>query len=621
MQAFLQWLAANPFMLLFAVVAGAVVLGKQTIKGYGLGMVASAIVVGAALSAWASTYGVKMSVDNFTKSMFYYLFMYGVGLRVGPSFINSLKGDGLKFTVLAVFCSVLGLLGAVWFTKMWDLPAGAAGGILAGSMTMSAAIGSAEEAVRQGAFPLAPGQTFEQVSGMIALSYGLTYIWGTVGIILICKYLPRWWGVDAKASAKKYEEENGVPNVDDAGLTGFRPLAVRAYRLANPALVGTSIRQFFQAHPQYKVLNVLRPVADQPVAEPAFAYDLGLAAAGPMGAAGAAGGMASTTAIADPTPAGTRSATATAKAYDKLGAPDGLRFAAGDIVVLGGRLEELTQNVGLIGPEVADQQALAIPLDQAEILVTSKALEGKELGELRNADFAGQLALHHIERGGVPIPMGLHTKLQRFDVLFVAGLKSGIQNLAALAGKIARPSTSTDLLTLAVGMMLGLLIGAVSFPLAGSKVGLGNAGGLLVSGVIVSSVASRLRFFGNTPNAARNILEDLGLIVFIAIVGINAGAGLVTQLSGAVAVQILVAGFIVCTVPPILVWAIGYHFMKINPAVLMGGVAGARSHSGPAREAAKEIDSSVPWIGFPVGYAVSGVLLTVFGYVAMVMSK
>ncbi len=59
---------------------------------------------------------------------------------------------------------------------------------------------------------------------------------------------------------------------------------------------------------------------------------------------------------------------------------------------------------------------------------------------------------------------------------------------------------------------------------------------------------------------------------------------------------------------------------KINPAVLMGGVAGARSHSGPAREAAKEIDSSVPWIGFPVGYAVSGVLLTVFGYFAMVLS-
>ena len=68
-------------------------------------------------------------------------------------------------------------------------------------------------------------------------------------------------------------------------------------------------------------------------------------------------------------------------------------------------------------------------------------------------------------------------------------------------------------------------------------------------------------------------------------------------------------------------FVIGLHMMKINPAILMGGVAGARSHSGPAREAAKEIGSSVPWIGFPVGYAISGVLLTVFGYVAMVMSK
>ena len=65
----------------------------------------------------------------------------------------------------------------------------------------------------------------------------------------------------------------------------------------------------------------------------------------------------------------------------------------------------------------------------------------------------------------------------------------------------------------------------------------------------------------------------------------------------------------------------GFHISKINPAVLMGGVAGARSHSGPAREASKEIDSTVPWIGFPLAYAVSGILLTVFGYFAMVLAK
>ena len=566
MKTMFDWLAANPYILLFFVVGAAVLVGKFTIKGYGLGMVAAAIVVGAGLSAWASTYGVKMSLDNFAKSLFYYLFMYGVGLRVGPSFINSLKGDGLKFTFLAVFCSILGLLGAVMLSKAFSLPDGAAGGILAGAMTMSAAIGSAEEAVKQGVFKLSEGQTAEQVSGMIALAYGLTYIWGTVGIILICKYLPRWWGIDARAAAKRYEEEKGVPNVDDAGLTGYRPLAVRAYRLTNNELAGQPVRNFAQKYPQYKVLNVVR-------------------------------------------------------GEERLGAADDLVLQKGDVIALGGRLEAMTDKMGLIGPEVPDAKALNVPVDQAEILVTNKEMAGKELKEFRNADFVGQVALHHIERGGVTIPMGLNTKLERFDVLFVAGMKSGVDKMAALLGKIARPSTSTDLLTLALGMILGFLIGAIAFPLAGSKVGLGNAGGLLVSGIIVSSVASRLRFFGSTPNAARNILEDLGLVVFIAIVGVNAGAGLISQLTGAVALKIFIAGFVVTTIPPILVWAIGYHWMKINPAVLMGGVAGARSHSGPAREASKEIGSSVPWIGFPVGYAVSGVLLTVFGYLAMVLSK
>src|SRR6476659_10814652 len=119
MQGFFTFLQQNPYLLLFFVVGLAVWIGRASIKGYGIGMVAGAIVVGAALSVTASLYGVKLELNNFAKSLFYYLFMYGVGLRVGPSFINSLKGDGLKFTFLAIFCSVLGLLGAVYFTKLW----------------------------------------------------------------------------------------------------------------------------------------------------------------------------------------------------------------------------------------------------------------------------------------------------------------------------------------------------------------------------------------------------------------------------------------------------------------------------------------------------------------------
>ncbi|HVJ37766.1 MAG TPA: hypothetical protein VM687_08180 [Stenotrophomonas sp.] len=566
MQAFFQFLASNPYILLFFTVGMAVFVGKFSFKGYGLGMVAAAVVVGAALATWASTYGVKLQLDNFAKSLFYYLFMYGVGLRVGPAFFNSLKKDGITFTILAVICAVLGLGLVVLMTNVLGLPAGSAGGILAGSQTMSAAIGTAEMAVEQGAYKLPPGTSAEQVSGMIALGYGVTYIWGTVGIILICKYLPRWWGVDARQAARDYEKAHGVRNVDDAALSGYRGGGLRAYRLENPGTVGQSIGQFRAKFPQYRIVNVRR---------------------GDQG----------------------------------LGAGTDVVLQSGDVIALGGRLQDLTSNIGLIGAEVDDPQALNVPLDQAEILVTAKAFDGKPLKSLATEEFAGQLQVTRLERSGEPMPVGADTELKRLDVIFVTGLKSAVDKAAGLLGKVARPSTSTDLLTLSGGMVLGLLIGMINVPIGDFSVGLGNAGGLLLSGILVSSLVSRLRYFGSTPNAARNILEDLGLVTFIAIVGINAGATLLEQLTGSIAIKIFVAGFVASTIPPFVTWAVGYHLFKINPAVLMGGVAGSRSHSGPAREAAKEIDSTVPWVGFPVGYAVSGVLYTVFGYFAMVLSN
>jgi len=566
MVAFLTFLQKNPYILLFLVVGLSVWAGRWTVKGYGLGPVASAIVIGCAVATGGAAFGVKLELDNFAKSLFYYLFMYGVGLRVGPSFINSLKGDGLKFTFLAIVSSFLGLGIVVLGTRWLALPIGAAGGILAGSQTMSAAIGSAEQAITSGAVPLPPGTSAAAATAMIALSYGITYIWGTVGIILICKYLPRWWKVDARAAAKEYELAHGVPNVDDAGLSGYRPFDLRAYRLTNRELIGQTVAQLRERFSQYQVENIER-------------------------------------------------------GRKFLGADPSLVLEHGDVIALGGSLVALTDHMGMIGPEVPDARALSIPLDQAEIVVTHRDAIGRVLKDFRSSPIAGQVQLVAMERGGAPLPIGLETRLQRLDVLHLVGLRDAIDKAVALLGMVARPSTATDLLTLSLGMILGLLIGQVQVPAFGASVGLGNAGGLLVSGIIVSSIVSRVRFFGNTPNAARNILEDMGLIFFVAIVGVNAGANLLSQLNGKVALEIFGLGFVACTIPPFIVWAIGFHFFKINPAILMGGVAGARSHSGPAREAAKEIDSTVPWIGFPVAYAVSGILLTVFGYFAMILAK
>lgn len=566
MQEFFHFLATNPYILLFVTVGLAVWLGRQTVAGYGLGMVASAIIVGCGLSVWASAYGEKLALDNFTKSLFYYLFMYGVGLRVGPSFMNSLGGDGIKFTALAVVSCLIGLSIVVVGVNLMELPPGAAGGILAGSQTMSAAIGSAEQAVLAGAVKLPDGTSAGDVTAMIALSYGITYVWGTVGIILITKYLPKWWGIDAREAARAYEKEHGVSSGDAPALSGWTAGGLRAYRLENAAWVGRSMADMLRENPEYRFVNIVRD--------------------------GAA-----------------------------LGANEDLPLKLGDIIALGGALPRLTEKMGLIGPEVADRIALDLPIDKAEILVTNRDTLKKTREEWRALPGANEIQVLSIERSGVPIPLGTNTTLQRMDIITVVGLKSAVEKIGAAFGRIVRPSAATDLLTLSLGMILGFMIGAIEFPAFGSKVGLGNAGGLLVSGVIVSSLSSRLRFFGNTPAAARNVLEDLGLVVFVAIVGINAGNSLLAQLTGMLALKIFLLGFIACSLPPIIVWMVGLYVFKFNPAILMGGVAGARSHSGPCREAAVEIQSNVPWIGFPVAYAVSGVLLTVFGYFAMVLAQ
>src|SRR5262249_9005871 len=409
MQAFMEFLGRNPYILLFFVVGLSVWIGRLSIKGYGLGMVAAAIVVGCSVAVVGSIYGQKFALDNFAKLLFYYLFMYGVGLRVGPSFLNSLKGDGLKYTVLAVVCSFLGLGLVVAGATMFDLPTGAAGGLLAGSQTRSAAIGSAEQAVTSGVVPVPEGSTKEAVSAMIALSYGISYIWGTVGIIIICKYLPRWWGVDAKKAAAEYEAEHGVSNVDGTSLTGFRPFGLRAYRLENDRVVGETIETFRHEHPEYRVVNVMRH-------------------------------------------------------GQSYGASQTLVLEKEDVVALGGSLSALTDKMGLIGPEVPDAAALGVPFDQADILVTNKEHIDRPLISYRGSEIAGQLQLVRVERGGVPIPIGTDTKLQRMDILTVVGLKEAVAKAGAMFGRIARPSTATDLLTLSVGMILGFLIGAIQFP-------------------------------------------------------------------------------------------------------------------------------------------------------------
>ena len=249
----------------------------------------------------------------------------------GPSFFNSLKKDGITFTILAVICSFLGLFLVVLHVAKCVRPAGRRGGRHARRFADDVGGDRHRRRWRSNRAPTScrRARPPKQVSGMIALGYGVTYIWGTVGIILICKYLPRWWGIDAKAAAE--EVRSRARRQERRRRRPHRLSRRRPARL--PARERDDRRQEHRAASARHIRS-------------------------------------------------TGSSTSCA-ATRTLGAADDIVLQQGDVIALGGRLEELTSNLGLIGPEVPDAKVLNIPLDQAEILVTNKEADGKELKELR----------------------------------------------------------------------------------------------------------------------------------------------------------------------------------------------------------------------------------------------
>jgi putative transport protein len=396
------------------------------------------------------------------------------------------------------------------------------------------------------------------------LSYGVTYVWGTVGIILIVKYLPQIFRVDAVAAARAYEAQLGDADTSARdGGPGWQPFSGRAYRVTNPATAGRTLGDLRVAYPEYRWLAVERDGAS-------------------------------------------------------IDATDNVVLATDDVVMLFGATGALADHTGLLGPEVAEAASLHRPLERGEVLLLDPRFVERPVAEL-DAAYGAALKVVAIRRDGHPLPLRRGLQPRKGDVIEVIGPPAAVAAFGRAAGKLTRSSAATDLFVLSIGMLIGFLIGLVEVPIAGIPVGLGAAGGLLVSGVLVASLLGRFPLYPQTPTPARQLMEDLGLTVFVAIVGINVGADLLAQLTGAVAAKIFVAGFLVTTLPPLLVWVVGYHGMKLNAAILMGATAGARSHSAPCREAADAVGSSVPWIGFSVGYAVSGVLLTVFGHVALLL--
>jgi putative transport protein len=563
MMAFFEFLDAQPYVLLFSVVALAAAIGRVRLGGFALGTTASAILVGAGLAITSAGFGVELELDEFTKLFAYYLFMYAVGLRIGPSFVNSFDRDGVRFAFVAVLASVTGLLAAITMSRVLGLPAGMDVGLLAGALTESAAIGAAEGAVASGAAPIPEGMTAQQLSANAAVGYSLTYVFGSIGIILMVRLLPRIFRIDAAAAARAYEEQHQMA---DDGTVHFHPGGPTSMRAA----------------------EVLHADADgQPLAVFRSRFE------------------------------GCR-AVAHFRGEQALTIDETTRLEKGDILALVGPHERLIGYVQALGREVADPGFVKAEIDHAEVLVFRSEVVGRTVREVGGEHGFG-LHLNALRRSGQARPWGPDTILRRGDVLDLTGDRQALERLTEVAGSRAQFGLATDLMTLGFGVLLGLLMGMLTINVAGIEFGLGSAASVLVAGVIIASLRERLPIFGNTPTAARQLLEDIGLTVFVAVIGVNAGSHMLDGVTLDLALKVLVGGVVVSTLPPLLTWVVGYYVLRINAAVLMGVVAGARVNTAPVKEATNDLKSSVPWVGYPIPYAVANVLDSFWGYFLMVI--
>jgi len=563
--AVLDYLRRQPFILMFLVVAAGYALGEVKVKGVGMGSTAATLLLALIVSFWAfQSYKIEYSLPEFTSTVFFNLFIFAIGMKVGPQFLGGIHREGKHLIILALIVPLLSsalVYASRYFTH---LAPGLLAGILSGANTATPGFGAAQAALASGSSVLT-GEAARAAPGNLTTSYAFLYCISMVVFTVLMSVMPKMFGRDAVADGKEMEKELAgedsapLPGTAESFMGGYMPLDLRVFRVENPALEGRTVADLDHAHPRVAIERV---------------YHQG-------------------------------------RVYNP---PPDLVLNRGDEVAMLGPVSLLLAGGPHIGPEVDDSKLRNVKFDTVEFIVHNDEVVGKTLGALALRMGHG-IYLNALFRAGDQLPVSRDREVNRGDVLRITGSPKRVAELRKVLGPAVKPSLSTDIITLGLGLAAGAFLGAITVPLFGIQFSLGSAVGLLIVSIGLSILRTRNPALGGPfPESARQLLEDVGLNVFIAILGLNAGAGVVHAIAGGLLAPTLIIGSIAAFVPPIIGWMVGQYIFKMNSAVLMGAIAGARCNSAGMRAAQEASKSIVPAIGYPVTFAISNLLLTLICY-------
>lgn len=546
----------QPEMLLFLSLAAGYYIGKLRFKGFSLGSTASVLLVALALGQIP---GVKVSA--LLKTVSFALFVFCIGYSVGPQFFGALKKQGLSYIWVALVVAVTALVTVLMLGKLFSFDPGTTAGLLAGALTTSSAIGTAEGAIAH--LPALSDAAKVAMETNVAVAYGITYVFGTVGGILMFSLLPRIIGIDLKAEAKKLEESysGGEDDLEKSPELFWwtRQLSLRAYLVRNEKVIGKTLKDVEGMFEHLAYVEALRrdgqPLAPRP---------------------------------------------------DLLVTP-------GDILVIGSSFRtNMIAASDLIGPEQDITGMVDIVGEVMDVCVLNREAVGKTIAELAKLEESHGLFLRKITRQGNAVPILPGTVIEHCDIIQLAGAKTDVERAVKRLGYPERPTDITDMIVVGGGCVIGTLIGLLVVNVGGIPITLGVGGGVLVSGLIFGWVRTLHPTYGQIPSASRWILQNLGLNLFIACVGLGAGSQALAALK-TTGVTVFFAGVLLTTIPVLAGLIFAKVVLKLNPVLILGSLAGSRNITAALLVLQEQAGSFTPVLGYAAPYAVANVVLTIWG--------
>lgn len=566
MEWFVNTLRQYPELAIFLTLGLGYFVGKVKLGKVALGAVTGTLLVGVLVGQ------LNITISPNVKSVFFLMFLFAVGYGVGPQFFRGLKSDGLSQVVFSIILCLTCLFSTFLAAKILGFDIGSAAGLLSGACTISAVIGVATDTINQLSISAAQKTSF---INHIPVAYAVTYIFGTAGSAWFLSSIgPKLLRVDLAAECRKLEEEMGAGQPEAGVVSAYQQIVARAYQVTNAKFINKTIGDF------------------------------------------ESGFMADVTSL--------RIFVERIRQWGKIMEPDpSVIIQQGDVLVLAARRELLVklENENTIGPEVDDRELLDFPAETLDVVITNKAYAGRTLKEIAESDVAGNgrgVFLRKLMRGGHEMPVTLGTKVDRGDVLTLAGAKRDVERAAKILGYADRPTDMTDMVFVGIGILLGGLIGALSIKVGKVPLSLSTSGGALIMGLVFGWLRSVHPTFGRIPAPALWMMNNVGLTTFIAVVGISSGPGFVAGLKEA-GLMLFFAGIFVTIIPFVVGIFMGKYVFKMNAGIILGACAGARTTTaalGAIQDVAK---SKIPALGYTVTYAVGNTLLIIWGVVIVVL--